>query len=215
MKIRGRTAMTIQTDDIAGSTDDQEVEVAEAADVSVNQDLAHADEVAEEPGTKRRPFSWTRALGFGILPACALCLALGTGYLKWQYSDAQQSQAAAVQSVPVASEATVAVLSYTADSAAKDLNAARDRLTGTFRDEYTKLINEVVIPGAAEKKISVQARVAAAAPISATNHDAVVLVFVDQTTTVGDATPTDTASTVKVTLEKEQDRWLVSGFEPV
>jgi Mce-associated membrane protein len=43
----------------------------------------------------------------------------------------------------------------------------------------------------------------------------VVLAFVDQTTTIGNDAPTDTASSVRVTLDKVDSRWLISGFDPV
>jgi Mce-associated membrane protein len=33
--------------------------------------------------------------------------------------------------------------------------------------------------------------------------------------TVGTGAPTDTASSVKVTLDKIGDRWLISDFQPV
>jgi Mce-associated membrane protein len=57
--------------------------------------------------------------------------------------------------------------------------------------------------------------VRAAASISADPHRAVVLVFVNQTIIMGTDAPTDTASSVKVTLDKQGDRWLISGFDPV
>ena len=114
-----------------------------------------------------------------------------------------------------AGDATAAILSYNAATVEKDLNAARDRLTGSFLDSYTELINDVVIPGAKEQKINVQARVSAAASVSAKPKHAVALVFVDQTTTVGTGAPTNSASSVRVTLDKVEGRWLVSGFDPV
>jgi Mce-associated membrane protein len=73
----------------------------------------------------------------------------------------------------------------------------------------------VVIPGATQKQISAVATVPAAASVSATENHAVVLVFVNQTVTVGTGAPTDTASSVRVTLDKVADRWLISGFDPV
>ena len=57
--------------------------------------------------------------------------------------------------------------------------------------------------------------VPAAASASADRQRAVVLVFVNQTVTVGGGAPTETLSSVKVTLEKVGERWLVSGFDPV
>ena len=59
----------------------------------------------------------------------------------------------------------------------KELNAARERLTGSFLDAYTKLVNDVVIPGSRDKKISAVAQVPAAASVSATSDHAVALVF--------------------------------------
>jgi Mce-associated membrane protein len=107
------------------------------------------------------------------------------------------------------------MLSYKPDTVDKDLNAARDRLTGNFRDAYTQLTHDVVIPGSRQKKISTVANVAAAASLSATQIRAVVLLFIDQTTTIGNDPPTNSASSVRVTLDKVGDRWMVSDFTPV
>ncbi len=97
----------------------------------------------------------------------------------------------------------------------KDLGAARERLTGDFKDAYTALTREVVIPGAKEKHISAVAKVNAAAPVSATASHAVVLLFVNQTVTIGEGAPTDTQPVVRVALDKVNGRWLVSHFDPV
>jgi Mce-associated membrane protein len=72
-----------------------------------------------------------------------------------------------------------------------------------------------VIPGAKEKQISAVASVPAAASVSADPGEAVVLLFVNQTVTVGNGAPTDTASSVRITLDKVGERWLISKFEPV
>ncbi|WP_410506152.1 hypothetical protein [Mycolicibacterium mucogenicum] len=114
-----------------------------------------------------------------------------------------------------ASEGAVALLSYRADTAQKDLDAAKDRLTGTFLDAYTKLTNDVVIPGAKQKQVSAVATVPAAAVSSSTASHAVVMLFIDQTVTIGKDAPTDSASSVRVTLDKVGDRWLISQFDPV
>jgi Mce-associated membrane protein len=172
-------------------------------------------EVAATDGKPARRINWGRILAYGLLPGLALLLALGAGYLKWLDTSARDAQVARVESVRVASDSTVAMLSYKADTVERDLGAARDRLTGTFKDSYTSLINDVVIPGAKEKRISAQANVPAAASVSATESHAVVLVFVNQTVTVGNGAPTNTASSVRVTLDKIGGRWLISEFTPV
>jgi Mce-associated membrane protein len=115
----------------------------------------------------------------------------------------------------VASDGAVALLSYKPDTVDQQLNAARDLLTGDFRDSYTSLITDVVIPGAQQKQISAVASVPAVASVSADPKHAVVLVFVNQTVVVGQDLPSDTASSVRVTLDKVDGRWLISEFEPV
>lgn len=175
-------------------------------------DGAEADEGPAEPV---RRFSWKRILAYGVLPALALILALVAAYLKWQAGSASLLHAAAAQSKQAATEATIAMLSYHPDTVDKDLTAATGRMTGTFRAEYTQLIKDVVIPGAKQKKISATATVPGAASVSVTENHAVVLVFVNQTVTIGDDVPADTASTVRITLDKVHDRWLIARFDPI
>ncbi len=172
-------------------------------------------EVTELPAGPVGRFSWMRILAYGVLPGLALVLALGAGYLKWQSDSARQSQTAQLESVRAATDSAVVMLSYRPDTVDKDLAAARDRLTGAFRDEYTKLINDVVIPGAKQKHISAVATVPAAASVSAAENHAVVLVFVNQSIVVGNDPLTSTASSVRISLDKVHDQWLVSQFDPV
>ncbi len=166
----------------------------------------------------RRPrrvrISWGRLLA-AALPALALLLALGVGYLKWLDGKARESRSAAEQSVRAATDSTIAILSYQPETVDQDLKAAADRLTGGFRQQYTQLVNDVVAPGAKQQHISAVATVPAAASVSATGKHAVVLVFVDQTTTIGNDPPTQSTSSVRVTLDKVDGRWLISQFDPV
>jgi Mce-associated membrane protein len=120
-----------------------------------------------------------------------------------------------VESVQAATDSTVALLSYRPDTVETDLDAAKSRLTGTFLDAYTKLTHDLVIPGAKQKQISAVATVPAAASTSATATHAVVLLFVNQSVIVGQDAPTNTASSVRVTLDKVDGRWLISQFDPV
>ncbi|OMC22154.1 hypothetical protein A5736_10600 [Mycobacterium sp. SP-6446] len=173
------------------------------------------DEVSDEEPDTRRPIAWTRVLAYGVFPGLALLLALAAGYFKWVDGSADALALARTESARVASEDAVALLSYQADSADKELGAARDRLTGEFKDAYTTLTREVVIPGAKERHISAVAKVGAAAPVSATANHAVVLLFVNQTVTIGNGAPTDTQPVIRVTLDKVNGRWLVSHFDPV
>jgi Mce-associated membrane protein len=154
-------------------------------------------------------------LAFGMLPALALVIAAGAGFLKWQDGWVRGSRVAGIESVAAAKDSTIALLSYQPDTVDKELKAARDRLTGSFKDSYTQLIQDVVIPGAKKQHISAVATVPAAASVSATPKHAVALLYVDQTVVVGNDAPTDTSSIVRVTLDRTGGRWLISAFDPI
>jgi Mce-associated membrane protein len=169
----------------------------------------------ENPSSAWRRIGWSRLMAYGLLPGLALLLAAAAGFLKWQDISGRDAQGARTASVQAATDGTVALLSYRADTVEKDLDAARGRLTGTFLNAYTSLTHEVVIPGAKQKQISAVATVPAAASISASANHAVVLLFVNQTLIIGRDAPTNTASSVRVILDKVGDHWLISGFDPV
>lgn len=168
-----------------------------------------------EPAKPKRQTDWSRIIAFAVLPALAFALAIGAGVLKFLDSGVRQSAIARAESVQAAKDSTVALLSYKPDTVEQQLTAAQDRLTGEFRGEYADLTKNVVIPGAKEKQISAVASVPGAASVSANPGEAVVLLAVNQTVTVGNGVPTDTASSVRITLDKIGDRWLISKFEPV
>ncbi|MCP9271164.1 hypothetical protein [Mycolicibacterium arenosum] len=174
---------------------------------------ATAESASPSSGTGRRR-SLRGVMTFGVLPALIIVLAAAAGYLSYVDSSARASRASAISSVQAATDGTIALLSYTPDTAEAKLTAARDLLTGSFRDDYTALTNDVVIPGAIQKGISATAKVPAASTTSASADHAVVLVFVNQTVVVGGGAPSQTASAVEVTMEKSGDRWLISGFDP-
>ena len=178
--------------------------------------LSEHDAAADEvPDSRKRMINWRRVLVYGLLPVLALLLALGAGFLKWENSTARANDSARIESVQAAINSTIALLSYEPETVEEQLGAARSLLTGEFRDSYWKLANDVVIPGAKQQVISAVATVPAAAPISASESHAVVMVFVNQTTTIGSGAPSKSISSIRVTLDKVNERWLISQFEPV
>jgi Mce-associated membrane protein len=194
------------------SVDDQSEELSvDELDGKRDAGEPHVSAVAEKPKSQRRK----RLLVFGLLPAVALILTLVAGGLKWQASTASMDPSQVTESVRAASDGTITILSYRPDTVEEDLGAARDRLTGDFLDAYTKLTHDVVIPGAKQKSVTAKVTVPAAALVTASDDRAVVIVFVDQTTTIGAGPPSDSASSVRVTVDKRDGRWLISAFDPV
>jgi Mce-associated membrane protein len=196
-------------------TDENVQKEADSAQVPMDSaDSAQSADVKSKRRRVRRWMSW-KLLAFGVLPALALLLTLGAAFLKWQDTSMRHTDIARIESVQAAKDSTIAMLSYQPNTIDQQLAAAADRLTGQFRDSYRSLTADVVIPAAKQKHISTVASVPAVASVSANPHHAVVLVFVNQTVTVGDGAPTDTASSVRVTLDKVENHWLISGFDPV
>ena len=209
-KVENDAAKTERAEDISDSD-------ANAESAGGPSKESEDDQVGEKssPAKARRKISFSRLSAFGVLPCLALLLAAAGGYLKWQSSSIRASQVSSIDSVSAAKDGTIAMLSYQPDTVEKDLGAARDRMTGTFKESYTRLTHDMVIPGAKQRHISAVATVPAAASVSATADHAVALVFVNQTVVVGSDAPSATASSVRVTLDKVGDRWLISGFDPV
>jgi Mce-associated membrane protein len=188
---------------------DDQTETSDAASVS-------AEPMPDEPPPERGwGVRWSRAIACAVLPGLALLLAAAAGYLKWQDASVRDAQLAGAEAVRAATESTVALLSYKPDTVEKDLAAAQSRLTGTFLGAYTSLTHDVVIPGAKQKQISAVATVPGASSVRANQSHAVVLLFVNQTVIIGQDAPTNSASTVRVALDKIGDRWLISQFDPV
>ncbi|MDA2893248.1 hypothetical protein PDG61_20175 [Mycolicibacterium sp. BiH015] len=148
------------------------------------------------------------------MPVAVMALGGAAGFVKYQDGMQRAADRAAADSVQAAKDSTVALLSYTPDTAEQSLTAARDRLIGTFRDSYTTLTRDVVIPGAIQQKISATATVPAASSVSASRSEAKVLLFVNQAIVIDGQAPTQTNSVVEVTLTNVDGRWLISGFEP-
>jgi Mce-associated membrane protein len=191
-----------------------DVEIDEAPELvaAVDSDAECGDD--SEPTRRLRP-RLLRMFVYGVLPSLALLLAVAAGYLKWVDATVRDAEVARTQSVQAAVDSTVAMLTYRPDNVTQNLAAVLDRMTGSFRDSYSSLTHDVVIPGAKQRQISAVATVPAAASVSATATHAVVLLYVNQATTIGNDPPTDSASRVKVTLEKVNDRWLISQFDPI
>jgi Mce-associated membrane protein len=215
---KSRRAGEVTDNDLAQGIAVESVQTTDAKDQTETTEAASRVEASvhnSQSVSVRRGSRWSRAIAYGVLPGLALSGALAAGFFKWHDGSARDGALARSESVRAATDSTLAMLSYKPDTIERDLGSAGDRLTGHFRDSYASLVNEVVIPGAKQKHISAVATVPAAASVSATGNHAVVLVFVNQTTAIGDDPPTNSASSVRVTLDKIGQRWLISDFSPV
>lgn len=150
------------------------------------------------------------------LRALSLLAVLAAGWLFWDASARRGAEQAGAQALQAARESIPAILSYQSATVETDLPvAAQNRLTGKFLADYTQLITTVVVPEAKRKGISASAEVPAAGVVSADRRSAVLLAYVDQSITVGKEAPTQANSSVRVTMDNVDGRWLISGFDPI
>lgn len=180
---------------------------------SVEAEPAPNDVVPHEKPRKTGGIEWARVTAYRVLPALALLLAAAAGGL-WYLTARHGNEADQAAVIKVATDGTVALLSYEPDTVRQQLADARKLLTTPFLDEYTTLTKSV-IPGAEQRRISAATSVPAAAAVSVEENHAVVLVFVNQIVRVGDQPPTSTPTSARVTLERLGGQWLIAKFEPV
>jgi len=115
--------LTIEIDEPEDAVDP--VDEVESEDAS--SDDAHIEDAEDvTPPARWRRIKWSRLFAFGVLPALALVIAAGAGFLKWQDGWVRGSKVAGIESVAAAKDSTIALLSYQPDTVDKELKAARD-----------------------------------------------------------------------------------------
>ncbi|MET9214072.1 MULTISPECIES: twin-arginine translocation pathway signal [unclassified Nocardia] len=171
--------------------------------------------VAGLRGTGTRLRSEARVAALILVAAAAAIAAIvlwSTQYRPDSAVDTTAKQAA----VEAATTGTVALLSYKPATIDEDFAAARTHLTGDFLAYYSQFTQQIVAPAAKEKSVTTAAAVVRAATAEIGPDRAVVLVFVNQTTTSADKPdPAITASSVRVTLTRVDEDWRISSFDPV
>src|SRR6185437_5769095 len=102
------------------------------------------------------------------------------------------------------------------DSLEKDFASAKSHLSGDFLSYYDQFTQQIVAPAAKQKSLKTTAHVMRAAVSELHPDDAVVLVYVDQSTTSKDSPePTVAASSVLVSVKRVNGAWLITKFNPV
>lgn len=178
-----------------------------------------------EPGERKRNWRrdiWRRQITVKPVPVILIVLVLISGgvtawlYAHYQRPDQRTSPSVARAAVTAASDGTVALLSYSPDSLDKDFASARSHLTGDFLSYYDQFTQQIVAPAAKQKSLKTSAHVMRAAVQELHPDSAVVLVFVDQSTTSKDnPEPSMAASSALVNLALVDGKWLITKFTPV
>ncbi|WP_079156854.1 hypothetical protein [Mycobacterium tuberculosis] len=184
-------------------------------------DTDSATESTAQKGQRHRDL-WRMQVTLKPVPVILILLMLISGgatgwlYLEQYRPDQQTDSGATRAAVAAASDGTIALLSYSPDTLDQDFATARSHLAGDFLSYYDQFTQQIVAPAAKQKSLKTTAKVVRAAVSELHPDSAVVLVFVDQSTTSKDSpNPSMAASSVMVTLAKVDGNWLITKFTPV
>jgi Mce-associated membrane protein len=162
---------------------------------------------------RRYSAKW-RSIVATTLVVAAVGVAAGIYFIVYR-PDQRVDDATARRAIQAASDGAVAVLSYSYDHLNRDFNNAKSHLSGDFLAYYNKFTDDVVGPTAQQGQLTATAKVIRAAVSDLHPDSAVVLVFVDQTTSSPQKKdPEKTQSAVLVTLKKVDGSWLIAKFDP-
>lgn len=179
----------------------------------VEAEAPDAEEAAtEDPPNGRRELTLSTplAIGLAVLLVAALAAAIVFGWLLLSRSD---DQGAREEALATARSYAVTVTSYDYQELDENFADGLDGATGEWRDKYS---------GASEKlkalitkaKATATGEVVAAGVKSASEDRAEVLLFVDQEVTNAVAKkPQVDRNRILMSLEKHDDRWLVSSLK--
>ncbi|MFD7848242.1 h domain protein [Nocardia sp. NPDC059764] len=151
-----------------------------------------------------------------ITAAVMVAMLAAAGWFGYDTWHLKQLDHARTDSVATARKTVEGMFSYDFNSVDKALPKVADNLTGGFKDDYLKLVNESIAPGAKEKQLTVIASTQAGGVIDVDTKHAKVMLFLNQMTTSKDnPKATASGSRVRVDLEKSGDHWLVSEVTPI
>jgi Mce-associated membrane protein len=184
---------------------------------------AEIDEAATETSSVSGRSGLRRVPGNGIVvPVLLIVLVVISGgvatwlYFKQYRPDQQTDAGVATAVIHAASDGTAALLSYAPETLDQDFATARSHLSGDFLSYYNQFTEQIVAPAAKQNSLKTIATVKSAAVSQLRPDSAVVLVFVNQSTTSkASPTPTLGASSVLVSLTRANNTWLITKVEPV
>ncbi|RJO78701.1 h domain protein [Nocardia panacis] len=149
----------------------------------------------------------------GLVVAAALVLCGVAGLRYWQLRQDEQSRA---EATAVATRDVEGMFTYNYQNVDSVVESAIRNLRGSVRDEYEAVSKQLIIPGAKEKQLTVVCNVQAAGVVSANPNHAVVLLFLNQSSTPKDnPKATVAASRLRVTLDRDGGQWVLSEAKPV
>ncbi len=156
-----------------------------------------------------------------VLAAAVLVSAAGVGVAWWRAEQGSTEvapggdlvgEAARTEVLVSAADLTQRALSYSYKTLDNDMEVALARMTPSFRKEYTATM-EQVRANTEKNKITLDAAVVSSAIVEATEHEAKVLVFLNQATTAGTGKNKNQQAirnSLLITLSRGEGEWDLS-----
>jgi Mce-associated membrane protein len=158
-----------------------------------------------------RPVRAVRILGIVVLAVAVL-----TGLFWFQDRRYEQTAEARTAAMSTAASSVVKLLSYNFRTIDRQVSDTQGMITGKFKDDYAALVNNTVAPTAKDKQIAVQTAIADNGVVSSSAGQVVLLMFVNQQSeSLLKPNAVLTGSRIRVTMQNEQGKWLISELTPV
>ncbi|MGK2237491.1 MAG: Mce-associated membrane protein [Rhodococcus sp. (in: high G+C Gram-positive bacteria)] len=167
-------------------------------------------------GVSGRLVPRTRRFVLGMLAVLAVAALIGMTIAVRAEAAAHARKNAEADSRAFAVEVVPKLLSYEFDTAEKHFAEVLDDLGGDFRGQFEEVSRSVILPSAVERKVVTTAEVLESAVVDSGTDDAVVLLFLNQSTTSSESPETKLdGSRVRVHVERSGSRWLITELTPV
>ena len=208
------------------SADDESPKVvatAEAPEVAGETGADDAEVTTAAPRARFQGLALHQRLTL-VLSVLVVLAAAGVGTLWWQAERGSATVApsgtlvgddARTEVLVAGADLAQRTLSYDYKTLANDMEVARARMTPSFRKQYDTTMAEVRA-NTTKNKIVLQTVAVSSAIISATEHKARVLVFVNQTTTAGtgkNANQQALQNSLVITLTRGGGDWAISKLK--
>lgn len=190
---------------------------------TTSSDDGEEDRASDRPSRLRRivgaltiPVRFRRYV-VTVLGVIVVLGAVGLAFLWVKADDARADVDAGGQALASARVAVPKLLSYDHTTIDRTFGATAGKyLTGQFKDDYSELGSQVIVPAAKKDKIVTEATVVDGGAVSSTSDSATLLLFVNQKTKSADQQGTRLdGSRVRVEARLVDGTWLISALTPV
>jgi Mce-associated membrane protein len=157
-----------------------------------------------------RPVRAVRMLG--VVVAVVAVLAGLCWFVAHRQSETQQARTDATNT---ANKSVVKLMSYNWRSVDRQVDATKDLVTGQFKDDYAQLVQGSIQPTAKDKQAAVQTAILKSSVVSSSPGEVVLLVYITQESqTLANPDGDQTNTALRVSLENENGKWMISELKP-